>query len=190
MESVEGPRGRHVKFQPTGIDDVWLIELERFSDERGHFARTFCRDEFRAHGIDAALAQTSLSFNLRRGTLRGLHWQAAPHGEGKLVRCTRGAIWDVAVDIRPRSKTFCRWVGFELSADNDRMLWLGPGLAHGFVTRLDASEVAYAMSVPFAAGAGRGARYDDPRFAIAWPEPVLILAERDRSYPDFMAEES
>ena len=174
-----------MRFQATAIDDLWLIELEAIADPRGHFARSYCREEFRAHGIEAEIVQTSLSYNHSRGTLRGLHWQTAPHQEGKLVRCTRGAIWDVAVDVRPESKSFRRWVGFDLTPDSGRMLWLGPGLAHGFLTRADASEVAYQMSTPFVPSAGRGARHDDPSFAIVWPEPVLVISDRDRGYPDF-----
>lgn len=172
-------------FRPTAIPGVVLVEPERLADERGFFARTFCAREFAAHGLAARLVQCSLSFNPRRGTLRGMHYQEAPHGEAKLVRCTRGRIHDVALDLRRDSPAFKRHVAVELSAENRLALHLPPGVAHGFLTLEDGCEVAYQMSEPFDPAAGRGVRFDDPAFAIAWPAAVAIVSDRDRTYPDF-----
>ena len=166
---------------------VVVIELERHEDERGFFARSFCADEFAAHGLSARVAQCNISFNRQRGTLRGLHFQRPPHAEAKLVRCTSGAIYDVAVDLRPASPTFCGHVGVEITARNRRMLYVPPGFAHGFQTLEDDSEVFYQMSEPFAAEAAGGVRWNDPAFAIAWPLDVQVISERDSSYPDFRA---
>ena len=162
-----------------------VIEVERHEDERGFFARAFCADEFAAHGLSTSVAQCNISFNRRRGTVRGLHFQRLPHAEAKLVRCTAGAIYDVAVDLRPASPTFCRHVGVELTARNRRMLYVPPGFAHGFQTLADESEVFYQMSEPFAAAAADGVRWDDPAFAIVWPLDVQVISERDRSFADF-----
>jgi dTDP-4-dehydrorhamnose 3,5-epimerase len=164
---------------------VVVIELERHEDERGFFARSFCADEFAAHGLSACVAQCNISFNRRRGTVRGLHFQRPPRAEAKLVRCTAGAIYDVAVDLRSASPTFCRYVGVELTARNRRMLYVPPGFAHGFQTLADESEVFYQMSEPFTAEAADGVRWNDPAFAIAWPLDVQVISERDRSFPDF-----
>lgn len=172
-------------FRPTGIPEVFVVEPERIADDRGFFARTFCAREFAEHGLDPGLVQCSLSFNPRRGTLRGMHYQTAPHGEGKLVRCTRGRIHDVALDLRAGSPAYLAHTACELTAENRRQLYLPPGVAHGFLTLEDDCEVAYQMSVPFEASAARGVRHDDPAFAIAWPAPVEVVSERDRSYPDF-----
>lgn len=172
-------------FRPTAIPGVVVVEPERLADERGFFARTFCAREFAAHGLAASLVQCSLSFNPRRGTLRGMHYQEAPHGEAKLVRCTRGRIHDVALDLRRDSPAFRRHVAVELSAENRLALHLPPGVAHGFLTLEDGCEVAYQMSEFFDPSAGRGVRFDDPAFAIAWPAPVAVVSDRDRAYPDF-----
>ena len=160
------------------------IELERHEDERGFFARSFCRREFEQHGLEACVAQTSVSFSRRRGTLRGLHWQADPHGEAKLVRVTSGAIWDVIVDLRRGSATFGEWLGVELSAENRRSLYVPRGFAHGFQTLVDDVEVFYQMSTEYVPDAQRGARWDDAAFGIAWPIASPILNDRDASYPD------
>jgi dTDP-4-dehydrorhamnose 3,5-epimerase len=165
-----------------------VIDLERVADDRGFFARSFCREEFAAHGLEAEVAQCSISFNRHRGTLRGLHYQAAPHAEAKLVRCSAGAIWDVVVDLRPGSPTFKLHFALTLSAAEGRMLYVPPGLAHGFLTVDDATEVAYQMSVPYHAPAARGVRWDDPAFAIPWPAPPLVISERDRAWSDFAPE--
>jgi len=155
-------------------------------DERGHFARAFCVDEFRAHGLDARVVQTSISFNARAGTLRGLHYQAAPFGENKLVRCVRGSVWDVIVDLRPESAAYCRWSGRTLSSDNDLMIYVPDGVAHGFVTLEDASELHYQMSTKFEPSSARGVRWDDPAFGIEWPRKGVALSKRDQNYPDIV----
>jgi dTDP-4-dehydrorhamnose 3,5-epimerase len=176
-----------VRLRETPVAGVHLVEPERIEDERGFFARTFAADEFAARGLDARVAQCSTSFNAKCGTLRGLHYQAAPHGEAKLVRCTRGAIYDVAVDLRPDSPSYRRWTGAELSADNGRALFIPAGCAHGFQTLVDASEVLYQISTAYVPEAARGVRWDDPAFGIAWPPAPAhgrILSERDASYPD------
>ena len=162
-----------------------MIDLERREDARGFFARTWCRKEFQDHHLDDRLVQCNLSRNARRGTLRGMHWQAAPHGETKLVRCTSGAIWDVVVDIRPDSRSYCRHFGVELDADSGRALYIPPGFAHGFVTLRDDCDVFYQMSEFYAPHAARGARWNDPAFNIAWPIAAPILHQRDAGYPDF-----
>ena len=170
-------------FTPAGLDGVFRLDLELRTDPRGHFARTWCAGEFAAHGLPASFVQCNLSFNERRGTLRGLHWQADPHPEGKLVRCTRGAIFDVAIDMRPGSPTLHRWIGYDLSAENGRSLFIPGGFAHGFQTLTDGAEVFYQMTETYHPGLSRGARWDDPAFAIAWPLENPILSERDAGYP-------
>ena len=172
-----------MKFNPAIISGVFLIEIEPQSDERGFFARSWCREEFARHGLNAVLSQCSISFNLRRGTLRGMHHQVAPHPEAKLVRCTAGAIYDVALDLRPDSGTFGRWQAFELNAANRHMVYVPEGVAHGFQTLADGSEVFYQISEPHYPECARGVRWDDPAFNIAWPLPVSVLSEKDRSYP-------
>ena len=164
------------------------MDLERHADERGFFARTWCRHEFEEHGLDPAVVQCNLSHNPRRGTLRGLHWQTPPHAEVKLVRCSRGAIWDVMVDLRPDSATYTRHFGAELTEENGRALYIPEGFAHGFVTLVDDSDVVYQMSALYEPSAGRGARWNDPAFGIAWPVREPILHPRDASYPDFVPE--
>jgi len=164
------------------------VDLERHADERGFFARTWCRHEFEEHGLDPAVVQCNLSHNPRRGTLRGLHWQTPPHAEVKLVRCSRGAIWDVMVDLRPDSATYTRHFGAELTEENGRALYIPEGFAHGFVTLVDDSDVVYQMSALYEPSAGRGARWNDPAFGITWPVREPILHPRDASYPDFVPE--
>jgi dTDP-4-dehydrorhamnose 3,5-epimerase len=173
-----------MRFTETKVAGAFLIEPEPVADERGFFARTWCREEFAEHGLNPELAQANISFNHRRGTLRGLHLQAHPHQEAKLVRCTRGAIFDVAVDLRPDSMTYLAWFGAELTDANRSMLYVPEGCAHGFLTLTDATEVAYQMSAPYAPAAARGVRWDDPAFGIDWPGEVLVINERDRRYPD------
>jgi dTDP-4-dehydrorhamnose 3,5-epimerase len=174
-----------MKFIATGLTGAYVIELERLEDERGFFARTFCRDEFAAHGLRPTFVQCNVSFNTRKGTLRGLHFQAKPHEEAKLVRCTRGAIYDVFVDIRRDSPSCKRWMAVELTAENRRMLYVPEGCAHGFQTLEDNSEVFYQISEMYHAQYARGLRWNDPAFAIRWPLPDPILSERDTHYPDF-----
>jgi dTDP-4-dehydrorhamnose 3,5-epimerase len=174
-----------MRFTETKVAGAFLIEPEPIADERGFFARTWCREEFADHGLTPELAQANLSFNHRRGTLRGLHYQAAPHAEAKLVRVTRGAIWDLALDLRRDSPTYLAWFGAELSDANRHMLYVPEGCAHGFLTLTDDAEVAYQMSAPYAPQAARGVRFDDPAFGIEWPGEVVVINERDRTYPDF-----
>jgi dTDP-4-dehydrorhamnose 3,5-epimerase len=172
-----------MRFTETKVAGVYFIEPEPIADERGFFARIWCREEFAANGLDPELAQANISFNARKGTLRGLHFQAAPHAEVKLVRCTRGAIFDVAVDLRSGSPTYLSWFGAELSDANRSMLYVPEGCAHGFLTLTDGAEVAYQMSAPYAPEAARGVRFDDPAFGIEWPGEVVVINERDRTYP-------
>lgn len=173
-----------MRFLPTAIAGVFLVEQEPISDERGFFARTWSARELADRGLEPALAQCSLSFNRRRGTLRGLHYQAPPRAEVKIVRCTRGRLFDVAVDLRPDSPTFRAWVGAELTPDNGRALYIPRGFGHGFVTLEDESVVDYSISAEYAPELARGVRYDDPLFGIAWPLAPAVIAPRDRDYPD------
>lgn len=172
-------------FEKTEIPGVVVVEPNRVRDERGFFARSFCADTFAAEGLATTLVQANVSFNERRGTLRGMHYQAEPRPEPKLVRCTRGAIYDVAVDLRRDSPAYCRWTACELTADNHRALYVAPGCAHGFLTLEDATEVFYLMGERYDAELARGVRWDDPAFAIEWPEPPALLSERDAGYGDF-----
>ena len=172
-------------FAATGLEDAWLIDIEPREDERGFFARTWCRQELTAHGLDTEIAQESISFNRHRGTVRGLHFQRRPHEETKIVRCTRGAIFDVIVDLRRHSPTYLRWQGFELSAENRRAIYVPKGFAHGFQTVIDNAEIAYQISAFYAPEAAAGYRYDDAAFGIAWPLPVTVIGERDLDWPGF-----
>lgn len=173
-------------FTPTKLAGVWLVDPERREDERGWFARTWCAEEFRQRGLNPGLSQCSISHNRHRGTLRGMHYQAPPHEEAKLVRCTRGSMYDVALDLRPGSATFRQWVAVELTAENGRALYIPAGCAHGFQTLADNTEVLYQIAGEHHPASGRGVRWDDPAFGIVWPLPAAtILNERDRSYTDF-----
>ena len=172
-----------MKFEPTGIEGAFVVHVEARDDERGFFARAYCADEFRANGIELPIAQCSISFNRIAGTLRGLHYQAKPHEETKLVRCTRGAIFDVVLDVRRGSTTYLQWRSIELSGDNRRMLVVPPGCAHGFQSLVDACEVFYQISVPYQPESARGLRWDDPAFAIPWPIKTPLLSQADRSHP-------
>ena len=174
-----------MRFSATALPDVLLIEVAAQSDERGLFARTFDAALFAAHGLPTLWPQCNASFNHRRGTLRGLHYQAEPHPEPKLVRCTRGRVFDVAVDLRPASPDFCRWVGAELSADRRNALYIPPGFAHGFLTLEDESEVFYQMGASYVPEAARGVRWNDPAFAVAWPFEPAVISARDAALPDF-----
>lgn len=173
-------------FSETDLDGVYVIELERFEDERGFFAPAFSQQEFETRGLESRFVENNISYNRGRGTLRGLHYQAAPYGQAKLVRCTRGAIFDVAVDLRPASTTFRHWVSVELTAENRLMLYLPGDVGHGFQTLEDDTEVFYQVSMVYRPDAYRGLRWDDPAFDIKWPraDERIILA-RDNSYPDF-----
>ena len=176
-----------MKFSPTALAGACIIDIEPVPDERGFFARSWCREEFARHGLNPDLAQCSISFNKKRGTLRGMHYQAEPHEETKVVRCTRGAIYDVIVDLRPESSTFRKWIAVELSADNRRMLYIPAGLAHGFQSLTDDTEVFYQISAPYHPESARGARWDDPAFGIEWPVAERVISDKDRQYPDFAA---
>lgn len=175
-----------MRFEELEIPGAYLIETEPVRDERGAFARTFCAETFMAFGLDPRVAQCGLSRNRRAGTLRGMHWQDRPAAECKLVRCGRGAIYDVLVDVRPSSPAFTRWIAVELHEDDGRLLYAPEGIAHGFQTLADDTEVAYQLSAGYAPELVRGARYDDPAFGIDWPPAEhLVLSDRDRSFPPF-----
>lgn len=175
-----------MRFEPLPLAGAWRVLPENRGDARGHFARTFCAREFEAHGLNPALAQANLSFNAKRGTLRGLHWQCAPHAEDKLVRVTRGEVWDVLVDLRPDSPSYRKWHGESLSEESAVQLFIPRGFAHGFVTLRDDSEMLYLMSEFYEPSSARGARYDDPAFAIDWPlTRDLVVSERDLAFPPF-----
>jgi dTDP-4-dehydrorhamnose 3,5-epimerase len=173
-------------FAETRLAGAYTIDLERIEDERGFFARLWCAREFAEHGLTTEVSQSSVAFNRVEATLRGMHWQVAPHAEVKLVRCTQGAIHDVIVDLRLGSVTFGEWVGVELSADNRRTLYVPEGFAHGYQTLVADTEVWYQMSAAHAPDAARGFRWDDPRFGIQWPPASRrVISDRDRSWPDF-----
>lgn len=174
-----------MRFQTGPVDGAFVVEPEPHTDERGFFARVFDVGEFQARGLDAAVVQANISHNVRRGTLRGMHWQEAPHQETKLVRCTSGSILDVIVDIRPSSPTYLRWMATELSATNRHAMYAPAGVAHGYLTLTDDAEVAYHVSHPFTPAADRGARWDDPAFAIDWPFPPLVVSDKDANHPPF-----
>lgn len=174
-----------MQFIPVGLDGAYLIEPELISDSRGFFARTFCINEFKDKGLNSNIVQCNISYNKLRGTLRGMHFQKAPYPETKLVRCTKGSIYDVIIDLRSDSKTYSRWFGVELSAENRKALYIPEGFAHGFTTLEDSSEVLYQMSELFHSECADGVRWNDPAFAITWPETIRVIAERDQSYPDF-----
>jgi dTDP-4-dehydrorhamnose 3,5-epimerase len=172
-----------MKFTETELPGVWIIDLEPIEDDRGFFARTYCANEFAAHGLNTHWPQTNLSRTLRPGMLRGLHWQAEPRPEVKLIRCAVGAIHDVLVDVRPHSPTFGRWQSFELTGANGRTLYVPGGYAHGFQCLAANTEVFYQMSDFYVAELARGVRWDDPTLAIDWPMPDPFLSQRDRSLP-------
>lgn len=175
-------------FTETKLFGVFLIEPKRFEDERGFFARTYCQCEFKTHGLNPHVVQCNISFNRKRGTLRGMHYQAAPYPEAKLVRCTMGAIYDVIVDLRPESPTFKQWGALELTAVNRRMVYIPVGLAHGFQTLVDDTEVFYQMSEFYHPECARGFGWNDPTFRVNWPLPVNVIADKDKTYPLWEAE--
>ena len=172
-------------FHATRIDGVFIVEPERVGDERGFFARTHCRREFVEQGLNPEISQCGISFNAAEGTLRGMHYQADPHGEEKLIRCTQGAIFDVLIDLRADSPTFRKWVATTLSAENRLMFYAPTGIAHGFLTLEPDSEVFYQISEFYHPESARGVRWDDAAFAIEWPGEPVVISERDRTYPDF-----
>jgi dTDP-4-dehydrorhamnose 3,5-epimerase len=170
-------------FTESPLSGAYVVELERLVDERGFFARSYCADEFAARGLGPELRQCSVSYNARKGTMRGMHYQGAPHEEHKLVRCTAGAIFDVIVDIRASSPTYRRWFAAELSFVNRRSMFIPPGFAHGFMSLTDDAEVYYMISVAHAPQSSRGYRWNDPAFAIEWPLPPAVISARDAAYP-------
>lgn len=174
-------------FQPTSLAGAYVIDLQKIEDERGFFARSWCVQEFAEHGLDTRLVQCNISFNKEQGTVRGMHYQMPPFAETKLVRCTRGAIYDVIVDLRPTSPTFLQWLGVVLSAENRSLLYIPQGFAHGFQTLVDNTEVFYQMSEFYAPEAARGLRWDDPNLKVRWPLPVTVISLKDQSYPNLTA---
>jgi dTDP-4-dehydrorhamnose 3,5-epimerase len=172
-------------FHETKLPGVFEICLEPKGDERGFFARSWCQREFEQYGLNPVTVQCSVAFNKKKGTLRGMHYQAQPHPEAKLVRCTQGAIYDVVVDLRPESARFKKWIGVVLSAANRHMIYVPEGVGHGLLTLEDNTEVFYQMSEFYYPELSRGVRWNDPAFQIAWPEKVEVISERDRTYPDF-----
>ena len=171
-------------FSPAPLNGAFVIEIEKYADERGYFGRSWCTREFADHGLDAHLVQCNVSFNHEKGTLRGMHFQAPPHWETKLVRCTRGAMFDVVVDLRPTSSSFLQWLGVELTEDNGKTLYVPKGFAHGFQTLEDNTEVFYQMSDFYVPEGARGVRWNDPLFGIKWPIPVRKISKRDQEFPD------
>jgi len=189
-------------FTETRLKGAYVIELERLEDERGFFARTFCRKEFESHGLNPNFVQCNISYNKKKGTLRGMHYQAAPYEEAKLVRCTMGGIYDVIIDLRPDSPTYCQWIAVELTAHssayssqltadssqltvNFGMLYIPEGFAHGFLTLTDNAEVFYQISEFYMPEYARGVRWNDPVFGIHWPKDVTVISEKDKRYHDF-----
>jgi len=172
-------------FTKTKLKGTYIIDIEPIADERGFFARSWCQQEFEAHGLNPNLVQCNISFNKKKGILRGMHYQVAPHEEAKLVRCTKGAIYDVIIDLRPDSSTFKQWVSVELTAENHKMLYIPEGFAHGFQSLVDNTEVFYQMSAFFHPESARGVRWDDPAFKIEWPENERIISEKDLQHDIF-----
>jgi len=172
-------------FAETKIKGVYVIDLEKRSDDRGFFARTWCKKEFEDHGLNSNFVQANVSFNKKKGTLRGLHYQKDPYQEVKVVRCTRGAIYDLIIDLRPTSSSYMEWVGVELTASNYRMLYVPEDFAHAFQTLEDNTEVVYQVSQFYTPESEAGIRFDDPAFGIKWPHEVLVISDKDRNWPGF-----
>jgi dTDP-4-dehydrorhamnose 3,5-epimerase len=173
-------------FRKTNLKGVFIIELEKHKDDRGYFARTWCENEFKANGLNSKLAQANTALSVQKGTLRGMHYQIAPYEETKIIRCIRGSVFDVVIDIRPDSITYCQWLGIELSSENHTMLYVPEGFAHGYKTLRNNSEVFYLVSQFYTPDAERGIRWDDPAFSIKWPETSdLIISEKDKNWPDY-----
>jgi dTDP-4-dehydrorhamnose 3,5-epimerase len=170
-------------FTPTPITGVFVLEVKKIEDERGFFGRVWCRQELEAHGINGDAAQINVAVSPRKGTIRGMHYQDDPFAETKSVRCTRGAVFDVAVDLRPESPTYTQWFGIELTESNQLMLVVPPGCAHGFVTLEDATDVVYVTTASYAPAAARGVRYDDPALRIRWPVPISVVSAADAGWP-------
>ncbi|HEB87794.1 MAG TPA: dTDP-4-dehydrorhamnose 3,5-epimerase [Gammaproteobacteria bacterium] len=174
-----------MKFSKTKLDGAYVIELEKLEDNRGFFARTWCQKELEANNLAAQVAQANVSYNAKAGTLRGMHYQVSPYEETKLIRCTRGALYDVIVDLRPDSPTYKQWIGIELTADNYKMLYVPANFAHGFITLEDSTEATYFVSEFYTPGAEQGLRWNDTEFGIDWPRPAEIISDKDADWPDF-----
>lgn len=174
-----------MKFSETPLEGAYLIELDKLKDERGFFARTFCSNEFEIRGLMPKFVQCNLSYNGKRGTVRGMHYQRPPHEEAKLVHCIRGELYDVIIDLRPSSKTYRQTFATHLNRNSGTMLYIPEGFAHGFQTLQDETEVLYYMSSPYKPEAAAGIRWNDPSFSISWPLEVAIISDRDRRYPDY-----
>jgi dTDP-4-dehydrorhamnose 3,5-epimerase len=172
-------------FTETKIPGVFVIELQRHTDDRGFFARQWCADEFKRAGLNPCVAQINVARSTAAGTLRGVHFQKAPHAETKLVRCAHGAVFDVAVDLRPESPTFCQWFGTELDSDSGRMLFLPEGCGHAYLTLTPDTDIVYQASVPYAPASSTGVRYDDPAFNIVWPRPIEVISAQDQNWAPF-----
>jgi dTDP-4-dehydrorhamnose 3,5-epimerase len=177
-----------MKFTETDLKDAYIIDLERLSDDRGFFARGYCENEFKEQGIDARIVQANVSYNHQKGTMRGMHYQEEPHGEAKLVRCTKGGIYDAIIDVRRESPTYKDWIGVELNEENRRMLYVPEGFAHGFITLEDNVEVTYQVSEFYTPGAEHGIKYDDPAFNINWPVEIEVISEKDEEWAPFKSQ--
>lgn len=174
-----------MKFTPTKLNGAYIIDVEKREDERGFFARAFCANEFENVGLENKFVQANMSFNYKKGTLRGMHFQKQPYQEDKLVRCTKGSLYDVIVDLRPESPTFKQWIGVELTEENRRALFVPKGFAHGFITLEDNTEINYLVSQFYTPEADSGVRFDDPAFNIKWPVEITSISEKDKNHPDF-----
>jgi len=175
-----------VIFHETALKGAFIIEIEKHEDNRGFFARGWCQKEFEEHGLVTRVVQANISYNKNRGTLRGMHHQAAPHEETKLIRCTKGALYDVIIDLRPGSATYKQWIGVELTAGNYKLLYVPENFAHGFQTLEDNTEAVYQVSQFYTPGAEQGIRWDDPTFNIKWPGEVEVISDKDANWPDFL----
>jgi dTDP-4-dehydrorhamnose 3,5-epimerase len=175
-----------MRFTETKLKGAFIVEIEKLTDVRGFFARCWCAKEFEARGLNSRVVQTNLSFNRKKATLRGMHYQIAPHQESKLIRCTRGAIYDVIIDLRPASPTYKQWTGVELTAGNYTLFFIPEDFAHGFITLADNTEITYQVSQFYAPGSEKGIRYDDPTFDIQWPLEVRVISDKDSNWPDFV----
>ena len=175
-----------MKFTETKLKGAFIVEIEKLTDDRGFFARAWCRKEFEAHGLTSAVVQANVSFNRKRGTLRGMHYQIAPFQESKLIRCTRGAIYDVIIDLRPESPTYKEWIGVELTADNYTLFFVPEDFSHGFITLMDDTEITYQVSQFYTPGSEKGIRFNDPIFNIQWPLEVSVISDKDSNWSDFV----
>lgn len=175
-----------MQFSETKLGGAYIIEIEKLVDDRGFFARSWCQKEFESHGLTSRMAQANISFNRKKGTLRGMHYQIAPYQECKIIRCTRGAIYDVIIDLRPDSPTYKQWTSVELAAESYTMFFVPENFAHGFQTLTDEAEISYQVTQFYTPGSEKGIRFDDPIFNIQWPLEVSVISDKDRTWPDYM----